>query len=122
MQLVTITGQLEMIMAMDSLLHKVKAIMMGSRRKVKFMTEFGLGELMLKNNREEEVLLPGWKMVMGVPNPGGATGEERGKWWFLMAWSRGGYSSLLEVWVNILGVGRFRDLERESGAVLNLRI
>ena len=58
MQLVTITDQQEMSMAMDSLLHKVKAFMMRSKRKVKFMTKLGLGELMLKNIREEEVLLP----------------------------------------------------------------
>ena len=53
-------------MPMDSLLEVVEAIMMETREKAKFMTEFGLGELLRRDIEEEVVLLPRLRMDMGV--------------------------------------------------------
>ena len=109
-------------MPMDSLLEVVEVITMETREMAKFMTEFGLGEL-LRIDIEEEVvvLLPRLRMDMGVQDRRGVIGN--GRRWFLMAWFRRGSFNLLGLWGKILGVGAFRYLvgslgmERESGTV-----
>ena len=108
-------------MPMDSLLEVVEANTMETREKAKFMTEFGMGELLRRDIEEEVVLLPRLRMDMGVQDLGGVIGN--GRRWFLMAWSRRGSFNLLGLWGKILGVGAFRYLvgslgmERESGTV-----
>ena len=55
-------------MPMDSLLEVVEVITMETREMAKFMTEFGLGELLRMDIEEEVVLLPRLRMDMGCKN------------------------------------------------------